>query len=152
MSNTAVPPPGPCYIFNVQSGMAMTLPVESQVDIHKDGTQVQGRAFSGGDIQKWVFERAGNTVGYTIRNVASGTYVGYTQGLQADVNKPVTSNSNTVPLTLVGDAGTGYIILANYRPTLVLDLQGGSRTDGTSVIYGNMTWGDKNQRWKFVAA
>ncbi|CAE6443563.1 unnamed protein product [Rhizoctonia solani] len=126
--------------------MAMTL--DTTGDIHK----VQGRAFNGQGSQKWVFTGTEGSMGYTIKNVGSGTYVGFTKGQQAERDQIVTASSNTVAHALIGDAGTGYMIVANYRPSLVLDLTGGSRTDGTAVKYGEMTWGGPNQRWKFVDA
>ncbi|GAB1527299.1 hypothetical protein RhiTH_010474 [Rhizoctonia solani] len=150
MANVDSPPSGECYVFNVQSGMAMSL--DPSGNIKDDKTKVQGRAFNGQNIQKWVFEPVQGTTGYSIKNVASGTYVGFARGQQAEKDQVVTGNANVVTHDLVGDAGTGYLIIPNYRPTFALDLQGGSRTDGTPVMYGNLSWGAQNQRWKFVAA
>ncbi|QRV85718.1 ricin-type beta-trefoil lectin domain protein [Ceratobasidium sp. AG-Ba] len=129
MSNTTLLS-GPCYLLNVFT--SATTEVDLLNDIFEKKTKVQRPALNGKDNQKWIIQSEPN--GYTVKNVASGTYLGFPAGDIPQTDKPLTATSNRLFFDIVGDEKNNYVFYVRWvMPVHVLDTVNDSQT-GSPVI------------------
>ncbi|KEP45400.1 ricin-type beta-trefoil lectin domain protein [Rhizoctonia solani 123E] len=112
-----------------------------------EGKVIQGYESHGGDNQKWQLQWTGTGNSVTIRNVASGTYIGKGASGFAQ-SSPVLGSITAVPLLLVA-ADKGFAMeVAELRNTVV-GLEQNSSSNTVPAVYRSNT-GIDTQKWHFV--
>ncbi|CAE7188427.1 unnamed protein product [Rhizoctonia solani] len=112
-----------------------------------EGSVIQGHQPNGGNNQKWVLAWTGIGNSVTLRNVASGTYIG--KGSTGVVEgSPVLGSSTPERLLLVA-VDKGFAIEATDNRAYVLDLAQNSSANRVPAVYRNNNAND-TQKWYFV--
>ncbi|ELU42219.1 hypothetical protein AG1IA_03750 [Rhizoctonia solani AG-1 IA] len=140
-------PFGPCYIINVQGGLAMDLDLsDPKGDHYGNGYKVWSRRLHGRENQQWLFNHK-KTGGWTVKNVASHTYLGFATKQQPEHTKQLVCSVERPEYNITGNKWDGYVIRARSPdPKIVIDLANGDVKDGTTILF----WfenGGQNQKW-----
>ncbi|KAG8910018.1 hypothetical protein FRC00_009015 [Tulasnella sp. 408] len=147
-------PPGTYRVHSVHANTALDLYGGGK----DENTPVLSYSVHTGPNQIWTFETG--TYGYRIKNVASGTYLGFKE-LPKGKDDPATGKPPSQGTELAGhsqpvewtvtQADKGYLIHWAENQELVIDLAEGKTQDGTKIIVWPQHGGD-NQKWRIEGA
>ncbi|KAG8709270.1 hypothetical protein FRC08_018435 [Ceratobasidium sp. 394] len=136
----------PCWLFSVHAGTALSL--DSVATFREDHTPLKACRLNGSDNQKWILQNEGDKV--TIKNVASGTYLGYHTGMQVTFGMTVTANANPVQFEVRGNNEKGFsFIVPSHQGSKAVDLHAWSTEDNAEIAFYDSHDG-ANQKWVVV--
>ncbi|KAF8667974.1 hypothetical protein RHS04_09233 [Rhizoctonia solani] len=110
-------------------------------DHYGNGYKVWSRRLHGRENQQWLFNHK-KTGGWTVKNVASHTYLGFATKQQPEHTKQLVCSVERPEYNITGNK----IRARSPDPKIVIDLANGDVKDGTTILF----WfenGGQNQKW-----